>query len=384
MIETPVESIDVATLEALVQNGVSEGKTLEYKRELPLDSDQGKGKFLTIVCAFANADGGDLVIGVDEDKGAPTKLVGLENANIDRETVRMEQILRSGLEPRVPGIEIHPIALGNEKWVMIVRVPASWTAPHRVRETRKFHIRHSAGVCELDVGEIRTAFALSETLVQRIEDFRADRIGRIHSGRTPVVLGRNCCMVVHVVPIGAFRKVTAIDIVMMETKGKFLHPLGGGGFSDFFPNLHGLLTVARGFDEGVRAYTQIFRTGAVEGVYVLPVNDDGPYVPSIAYEEYVLSFVASYLKCTQDFDIEPPYYVFLSLVATKGCRFFVGPMLSDRAREVREDVVCVPEAVIRDREVDLTQSLRPVFDTVWNIFGYSRSMVTAHPILVAA
>ena len=344
MIEKPVKAIDVATLEALVENGVPEGKTLEYKRELSLGSDEGKRKFLATVCAFANADGGDLVIGLEEDKGAPMKLLGQENANIDREKVRMEQMLRSGLEPRVPGIEIHPVALGNEKWVVIVRVPASWTAPHRVKETRKFHIRHSAGVCELDIGEIRTAFAMSETLVQRIEDFRSERIGRIHSGRTPVVLGRNSCMVVHLVPVGAFRTVTAIDIEIMETKGKFLHPLGGGGFNDFFPNLHGLLTLARGFDEGVRAYTQTFRTGAVEGVYVLPVNDNGTYVPSIAYEEYVLGFVTSYLKCTRDFDIQPPYYMFLSFVAIKGCRLYVDPMLSDRTREVLEDVVCVPEA----------------------------------------
>ena len=132
--------------------------------------------------------------------------------------------------------------------------------------------------------------------------------------------------------------------------------------------------MARGFDEGVRAYTQTFRTGAVEGVYVLPVNDNGTYVPSIAYEEYVLGFVTSYLKCTRDFDIQPPYYVFLSFVAIKGCRLYVDPMLSDRTREVLEDVVCVPEVVIRDREGDLTQLLRPVFDMVWNIFGHSRSM----------
>ena len=43
MIEGPSNEIDVSRLKALVQNGVIEGRTLEYKRELSVRSDEGKG-----------------------------------------------------------------------------------------------------------------------------------------------------------------------------------------------------------------------------------------------------------------------------------------------------------------------------------------------------
>ena len=374
MIEGPGKEIDVARLEALIQNGVAEGRTLEYKRELSVRRDDGKGTLLATVCAFANADGGDLVIGMDADKGVATGLPGMASLDMDRDKLQMEQVLRSGLDPRVSGVEIHEILLGDQKWVVVVRVPASWTAPHRVRETRKFYVRHSAGRHELDVGEIRTAFAMSETLVQRIEDFRAQRIGRILTGRTPVVLGRRGCMAVHIVPVGAFRTMTAIDIEVMESKGKFMSPLGNTGFHDWHPNLDGLVTLARDFSGDVQAYTQTFRTGAVEGVYVLPVRGEEMYVPSVSYESYVVRFLANYLKCAQDFEVGPPYYVFLSFVGATECRFHVSPMLAARDVRLREDVVSVPEVVIRDREGAPAKVLRPVFDMVWNAFGYVRSM----------
>lgn len=374
MIEGPGDEIDVARLEALIQNGVAEGRTLEYKRELSVRSDEGKGTLLATVCAFANADGGDLVIGLDADKGVATGLPGITSLDMDRDKLQMEQVLRSGLDPRVSGLEIHEIPLGDQKWVVVVRVPVSWTAPHRVRETRKFYVRHSAGRHELDVGEIRTAFAMSETLVQRIEDFRAQRIGRILSGRTPVPLGRRGCIVVHIAPAGAFRTMAAIDIETMESKGKFLHPLGATRAYDWHPNLDGLVTMAREFGGQVQAYAQTFRTGAVEGVHVLPIRENEMYVPSVSYERDVMRFVESYLKCTQDFEIEPPYYVFLSFVGATGCGFHVNPMLAERDVRLQEEVVCVPEVLVRDREGEPAEVLRPVFDMVWNTFGYLRSM----------
>ena len=60
MLPVRIEDVDVAALEALVENEVAEGKTIEYKRELPGGADSDKVPFLEAVSAFANTAGGDL------------------------------------------------------------------------------------------------------------------------------------------------------------------------------------------------------------------------------------------------------------------------------------------------------------------------------------
>jgi len=39
---------------------------LDYKRDVPGESDQDKKEFLADISSFANATGGDLIYGVDE------------------------------------------------------------------------------------------------------------------------------------------------------------------------------------------------------------------------------------------------------------------------------------------------------------------------------
>ena len=71
MIAKPVTDIPEADLRALIDNAVIESRVLEYKREVPDSSDQGKVKFLRSVTAFANTLGGDLIYGVEATKGIP-------------------------------------------------------------------------------------------------------------------------------------------------------------------------------------------------------------------------------------------------------------------------------------------------------------------------
>lgn len=55
MIVEQIENIDQALLDELVQNRTPESVTLEFKAELPNNSDTPKREFLKDVCAMANA-----------------------------------------------------------------------------------------------------------------------------------------------------------------------------------------------------------------------------------------------------------------------------------------------------------------------------------------
>ena len=141
------------------------------------------------VSAFANTAGGDLLLGVEAVEGVATALPGLDLDNPDGETLRLENMIRDGLEPRLPRVEVCPVKIAEHRYVLVVRVPRSWIAPHRVRKNRQFYARNAAGAYPLDVGELRAAFTMSETVAARIRDFRTYRLARIHGRETPVGLG---------------------------------------------------------------------------------------------------------------------------------------------------------------------------------------------------
>src|SRR6266849_1721629 len=88
-----VADVTLADIESLIRDGVREDKSIEYKREIPRD----RTELLKDVSAFATTSGGDLIFGVEEEKGVPTRIVGLPLADADAEVLRLLQIIHTGL-----------------------------------------------------------------------------------------------------------------------------------------------------------------------------------------------------------------------------------------------------------------------------------------------
>src|SRR5574339_517220 len=104
-----VNTLNASDIQRLVDDFVSEGRDLDYKEQLPRDTEDEKREFRYDVSSFANAGGGLIVFGVREKRGPdgptgiPEKIVPL-SVNTDKETLRLEQILRTHIDPRIPGI----------------------------------------------------------------------------------------------------------------------------------------------------------------------------------------------------------------------------------------------------------------------------------------
>ena len=55
----------------LKNNQIPESKTLDYKEQLPYNAYEDKKEFLADVSSFSNADGGNIIYGIKEEKGIP-------------------------------------------------------------------------------------------------------------------------------------------------------------------------------------------------------------------------------------------------------------------------------------------------------------------------
>ena len=146
MIPKPIDDIELDNLRDLKDGERLEDRTIEYKSQLPTNAESQKIPFLLKpVCSFANTDGGDLLFGVLEENGIPKDICGVNLGNPDAEKLRLEHAIQNGIEPQVRGIKIGLTKILSDNYVLTVRIPKSWTAPHRVKSNSKFYARNSAG-----------------------------------------------------------------------------------------------------------------------------------------------------------------------------------------------------------------------------------------------
>jgi predicted HTH transcriptional regulator len=113
-----IKNITEERINSLKENLVAEDKHLEYKLTLPNEKYDDKKEFLSDVSSFANADGGVIFFGIKAKNGIPEEIPGLEIDNPEKEILRLENLLRTSIEPRISGVVFHPLKLSNSRFLM--------------------------------------------------------------------------------------------------------------------------------------------------------------------------------------------------------------------------------------------------------------------------
>ena len=83
-----IEALASADLQALIDDAVSESSEIEFKERVGTN-DEAKREFLADVSSFANAGGGDLLVGIRERKGIATSFTDLAAIEADYEILRL-------------------------------------------------------------------------------------------------------------------------------------------------------------------------------------------------------------------------------------------------------------------------------------------------------
>lgn len=373
MIPGPLDAIDAAALERLMANGVAESRTLEYKRDLPNSKDKdSKREFLADVTSFANAQGGDLLYGIDAPKGVPIGIPGLGIDDPDAELRRWEDILQDGVDPRLPGLRLRWIQIEQGRGVMLIRMPPSQVGPHRVTFSNwsRFYGRRSNAKYEMDAQELREAFTSSEALPSRLRALHLAGVEAAKRGDLPIGLANEPRAIVSVIPVTVFRETRDLDI----THETALAPVKPSGYMNAIEMIEGvMLHTHPGESDGVRSYAITFRQGRTDTVWTIGrlVKELGREALYLVwpkrFEDGLLDCAISSVVKLQPFGIEGPWTVFVTLIGIRNYQLRVSDeWYSDAAWR---DEVTLPAIRI---ETMNRAALLPLLKSFWLAFGVRR------------
>lgn len=374
--EKPMDALSAEDIQGLIAAAIQEGTTLEFKGALPGRTPDESREFLADVTSFANTAGGHLVFGIDEKDGVATAVNGLEGTAWDSEILRLEALIRDGVQPRLAGVRMRAVPMAKGA-VLVVRIPRAWSPPHRVIAHRdnRFFGRNSRGKYPLDVPELRRVFAAGEAFHERVQGFRANRIHMLLSGEGPAKLpvGGHCVM--HLVPFGAFSGEEKFSGPWLAEKWGILSPSPGAAWNHRF-NFEGFLGYEVGGSLPNGTYLQVFRSGIIERVgneYLAP-RAPGSLIIYPDFEEIVVAQVPRLLAIQREAGVEPPILVLLTFVGMKGYSIYRGePRFLPSREPIDRSILALPEILIEDYASDIPVLLRPAFDVFWQAMDWPGS-----------
>ncbi|WGR92055.1 hypothetical protein MTX20_28015 [Bradyrhizobium sp. ISRA435] len=316
---------------------------------------------------------------MDEAAGIATAITPL-SGDPDQDLQRLENLARDGIEPRISGLRMRALPISSGGYVVVLRIPKSWTPPHRVsaRNSNRIYGRNSAGAYEFSIDELRVIFTSSAAVLDRVRAFRAERLARIASGDAIVPLVQNRGrLVVHLVPISAFGLSSPVEPGKARELQELLSPIDSMGYSPRV-NFDGFSNICTATDSKCVSYTQVFRNGAIEAVKVRVVSDYQPeqlLISTLDFDRWIFEKLPKYLSALQRLEVPTPIVLMITLQGVRGARLGVAFDILDDLPKIDRDVLELPECLIEQfgPDVDYQRAARPAFDALWNTGGFVRS-----------
>lgn len=386
MLSIRFDDIAAENILRLVADKISEQKTLDYKQTLNIGGQDDRAEFLADVSSFANASGGDIIFGISDERdsenrptGIPKQIVPLPISNPAAEKARIEEIVASGIQPRIPIVQVKSVDVPGHGLVMIVRIGKSWIAPHMVSYANRtrFYSRNGTGKVQLDVQQIGAAFAAQRTIGERLRLWKTERISNAVAENGPASMV-GPMLLYHFIPATALASDEQPIPRVFDTKnwgatGSLLMSLRAESMRY---NADGLLYLSR-FNEGLHSsYLQVFRDGRLEygDSYALLENSNGA-IASMLFEPKIVETFEKALALLHLLNVPEPIYATLTLIGVKGMRmaapYSTRTYKAESAPFDRDIILCsdvLIQNVIEGRPYPST--LRPIIDSVWQSAGY--------------
>jgi len=364
----------------MVSDRVREGFRLDYKETANTANRDEKREFLADVSSFANAEGGQILIGVREERddagkptGLPVEACGVDVPNAGAECLRLDNLLRDLVKPRIPGVAVWAIEGFRLGPVFVIHIPASGHAPHMISMgNTPFFTRQSEGKYSMDAFQIRSAFANLEAGEARPESFRRTRVESAMSQLGPMPVNTDePALFVHIVPVGDRSLVdfTSSGTILPEVKA-----LNSGGHNRRL-NFDGLLTYRSG-ENGCAWWVQLLRDGAAE-VYVTSGLHFKMGIRAAQSEALVVRQVADHLARLENWQSRGGVAVLLTWVNVRGLELYWGGDYFSNDNAIDRDMLPIPDVFIGPEiaadQAAVARELKPAFDVVAQAAGWPGS-----------
>jgi len=318
-----VDEVEPTDVEQLLKEEYPETDSVEYKGRLPHKdgehpwyegkrtvSYRTKRGVLKEVVAFANAEGGTLILGIEESNDQRRKATGYRLIpNCHDLADRLRKKAREHIRPILPTLSIGAVVINEAEYgggIIIMRIPQSRRAPHRLEtgQQKECYRRHSDRTEEMSMREIQELTLFRASAGDRLEkklQKREDEFDQLyteqkwrHLPKVPVIAFR-----ITLVPASAN---LYVDDLMMEDvppPPTICFPASYGGsegtlrpryeIKNFTPVLGGTASVT---GRGSEQILEIHRDGLVEAIYANPMHGDdgsGPELYTVQFLGLLLS-----------------------------------------------------------------------------------------------
>jgi len=391
MLPIHFEDIGPDDILRLLDDKISERKVLEYKQSLSIGPDSERAEFLADVSSFANASGGDIIFGISEERdedgqptGTPKRIVPLQLQNAASEIARIEQIIQSGIEPRIPVVQAKIIEISERGFVLVIRVVKSWIAPHMVsfKNRTRFFSRNNTGKVQLDVQQIGAAFALQRGLGERLRAWKAERIAKAIAGEGPVQL-QGSQILLHFVSATALTSESEFLPRIFDTSSwhdaKSLIS-GTPQYSRY--NADGILFALYDTTESAKqSYLQVFRDGNLEYGDSNELNSKfQTEIPSQLFEQAIAQAFANAVGLLSILKVPEPIFATLTLLGMKDRQMALPqyPYVSAPGSFINRfdrDVIFCPDVRMENlaQGYPFASTLLPLINSVWQAAGFKQS-----------
>jgi hypothetical protein len=379
-----VVSLDRAGLIEFLSRRIPEGHHIDYKQALSGNSRSKQfTEFLKDTTAFANANGGHIIIGVKEPDGSTEPedlMVGIEGG--EELAHDLERLASGGsIDPPISGLIVQPVPIADNRCIIVVHIPSSMAKPHMVVYDKRTYLpqRHSESAQPMTSYDIRQAVLTSATT----ED-RATRYAEAHRTRMVNALrAAGPCFVLQATPL-----IPAHPPLDVYT-GKVIDALMGsyrnsqhGGFG------LGSVTYPRPTVEGIQGtdsrddpqwITEVHRTGYVAVAFRLIEYDrfrpqhEGPYCIHEHHQHLFLAFGELCEEVSQAADFDPPFVLGCLFQHSRGTYYVMSQIRHSDACE-RDNIVW-PSTVKQPGE-PFRQIMDEFIDILYYAYGLRREELT--------
>lgn len=159
--------IDSAEALRIVYRGIETRRT-EYKRSMPWEG-QERLKLIRTIVGLANAGGGYLVLGYDEDKQGDDRFVGMKDDHlVNWDVTNVARDVNNYIQPDIDVEVTHPQSDDKNTTFVVVRVPPHGSLPH---------------ICVRDGGDDRSTILKRGALYCRNRNKEVTEISRLDDWR---------------------------------------------------------------------------------------------------------------------------------------------------------------------------------------------------------